>query len=141
MNVIDKFLNETLVFQSKVGNFSNYIIKVNSNDNGKIPHFHLVDSTTQGNLFHTCIQLEKNNYFLHEGKMDILSSVSDRKKLNEFMCKEPVSVPKEVKKYKDYITSNWLLTCFLWNVQNERGRFIDLLKTKQPNYTTINQKR
>lgn len=141
MNVINEFLKEPITVNSQIGKFSNYFVKVNSNDPGKIPHVHVLDSNTLGKQFHCCIQLEKNNYFIHDGKTDTLTSRSERKQFYDFMKSKPITIPKEISKYKQYIKNNWLLACFLWNVQNERSRFINLKTTKMPDYTTINLSR
>lgn len=141
MNAIDKFLNESIILnESKCGIFNDYLVKVNSNDPGNIPHFHVVDSNTEGNNFHTCIQIKTNHYFLHEGKMDILTSSSDRKDLQKFLISKPNNIPKEIGKWKSFLKTNWLMICYLWNVGN-RSKMIDISKIKMPNYTTINLER
>ena len=61
-----------------VGIISNYLIYVNSNDSSYIPHFHMVDKNSRGKDkkkgFHTCIRIDKPEYFNHEGKEDRLNS-------------------------------------------------------------------
>ena len=57
-----------------------------TNDPGNIPHFHIVDTSTRGEKFHTCIRIEKPEYFHHTGKENILSS-KERKQLVDFLNK------------------------------------------------------
>ena len=90
MNPIDKFLQEQVLFESSCGEFNGYYVYVNSKDAGNIPHFHMKDIETDGKKFHTCIQLDKNNYFLHEGKTSIINDGSLRKDLNSFLKRKPV---------------------------------------------------
>lgn len=95
---------------SQIGRFNDCTVYVRSNDAGKIPHFHIVDSNTLGNLFHTCIRIDKPEYFHHTGKEDVLNS-KDRKDLIQFLKFEPKS-----KRYRGW--TNWELLVDQWNINN-----------------------
>lgn len=96
---------------SRVGYCGELEVYVNTNDSGKIPHFHLRDDK-EWDKFHTCIKICTPEYFLHEGKEDILNS-SQRKELYEFMNSKV-----SLQKYKDKFDHNWELVCFLWDMNN-----------------------
>ena len=53
---------------------SKLTIIIRMNDPGNIPHFHIVDKTTLGSKFHTCIKIETAEYFHHTGKEDTLNT-------------------------------------------------------------------
>ena len=76
----DSAINE----MSQVGTFSKYTIIVWTNDPGNIPHFHIVDSNTRGEKFHTCLKIESPEYFHHSGKEDVLNN-KERKELLKFL--------------------------------------------------------
>lgn len=76
----DSVINE----MSQVGTFSKYTIIVWTNDPGNIPHFHIVDSSTRGEKFHTCLKIESPEYFHHSGKEDVLNN-KERKELLKFL--------------------------------------------------------
>lgn len=76
----DSVINE----MSQVGTFSKYTIIVWTNDSGNIPHFHIVDSSTRGEKFHTCLKIESPEYFHHSGKEDVLNN-KERKELLKFL--------------------------------------------------------
>lgn len=76
----DSVINE----MSQVGTFSKYTIIVWTNDPGNIPHFHIVDSSTRGEKFHTCLKIETPEYFHHSGKEDVLNN-KERKELLKFL--------------------------------------------------------
>ena len=42
-------------------------------DEGEIPHMHIWDDETDGKKIHTCVRLDKIEYFRHTGKEDILT--------------------------------------------------------------------
>ena len=74
----------------------NYEIYVNTNDSGKIPHFHYRKANDWA-AFHTCIKIE-----------DILNS-KQKKELVEFLKDKPKS-----KRYE----TNWDLLVEMWNLNN-----------------------
>lgn len=122
-------LNEEITEMARVGflNGSKYEIYVNTNDMGKIPHFHLRDSATRGKEFHTCIEITKNKYFKHGNKTDMLNS-SMRKDLALFMASKR-------KLYGGIEITNWQLVVFLWNSNNSDVQIPE--NTPMPNYTQI----
>lgn len=103
-------------------------IYVNTDDAGKIPHFH-IRKKSDWEQFHSCIRLDKSEYFLHEGKEDTLNS-KQKKDLQKFM-ESPVTVSR----YADKFSNNWELACFLWDINNsdvEIGEGIE-----QPDYNLL----
>lgn len=114
-----------LLEMAQVGKMNNNLtIYIRSNDPGNIPHFHIVDSKTLGDKFHTCIEIEKNNYFHHTGKEGVLSS-KERKELDRFL--------KEKHKNRSY--SNWTYLLQLWNDNNSHVEVDEL--QDQPDYKNI----
>lgn len=105
----------------------NYLIYVNTDDKGNIPHFHCVDNNTRGSEFHTCIRIDKAEYFLHEGKMDIITKGKERKALNDFL-KSPFAKSK-------FQGTNWEYIVMIWNMNNSEVEVDEELD--QPNYTNI----
>lgn len=92
-----------------------YLIYVNSDDSGYIPHFHYVDETSRGRDkkkgFHTCIRLDKPEYFHHTGKEGTLNS-KQLKELIEFL-NSPFSKPK-------FNGTNWDYMVMIWNMNNSK---------------------
>lgn len=113
---------------SRVGYVGELEVYVNTNDAGNIPHFHLRDSNNW-DKFHTCICIDKAEYFHHNGKEDILNS-KQRKELQEFMLSK-VSVDK----YADKFENNWELVCFLWDMNNSSVNVPEGIK--MPNYLEL----
>ena len=105
-----------------------YEVYVNTNDGGKIPHFHYRDAN-DWSKFHTCICIECPEYFHHEGKSDVLNS-KQKKALQKFM-KSKVSLDR----YKDKFSNNWELICFMWDINNSDIQIDD--NTQQPNYMNL----
>ena len=56
-------------------------------DEGEIPHMHIWDDDTDGRKIHTCICLNKIEYFHHTGKEDILTP-KQKKYLVNFLKEE-----------------------------------------------------
>ena len=76
-NIIDDTLNNErmLTEMAAIGNINSKLcIYVRMNDPGKIPHFHIVDQSTLGLVFHTCVKIKVAEYFHHTGKEDVLNS-------------------------------------------------------------------
>lgn len=105
-----------------------YEVYVNTNDGGKIPHFHYRDAN-DWSKFHTCIRIDRPEYFHHEGKSDVLNS-NQKKALQKFM-KSKVSLDR----YKDKFSNNWELICFMWDINNSDIQIDD--NTQQPNYINL----
>lgn len=106
-----KWIKQDILGMSRVGFANKYEIYVNTNDAGKVPHFHMRDKSNWDE-FHTCIRLDRPEYFLHEGKNDILNA-GQRKQLDRFMRSNVI-----ISKYKDKFKNNWELACFLWDMNN-----------------------
>ena len=115
---------------ARVGFSGDLEVYVNTNDAGKIPHFHLRDSV-EWEKFHTCVRIDSAEYFLHEGKEDILNS-KQRKDLDRFMRSKVT-----LKKYKDKFDNNWELVCFLWDMNNSDVMIPDDIE--QPNYLELSE--
>lgn len=105
-----------------------YEVYVNTNDGGKIPHFHYRDAN-DWSKFHTCIRIDLPEYFHHEGKSDILNS-KQKRSLQKFM-KSKVSLNR----YKDKFSNNWELICFMWDINNSDIQIDDT--AQQPNYINL----
>ena len=99
--------DDMLLEMAQIGNINKtLVIYVRSNDPGNIPHFHIVDKTTLGNKFHTCIKIETSEYFHHTGKEDVLNS-KERKQLLDFL------------NYSNELgVSNWRYLLLSWNTNN-----------------------
>lgn len=105
-----------------------YEVYVNTDDGGNIPHFHY---RLKGNWskFHTCIRLDRPEYFHHTGKEGVLSS-KQLKKLVKFL-NDPVRFSKYIGLFKN----NWELICFLWDINNSNVTCDDF---EFPDYYKLN---
>lgn len=66
---------QMLMEMASIGDIdSKLTIIIRMNDPANIPHFHIVDKTTLGQKFHTCIKIETAEYFHHTVKEDTLNS-------------------------------------------------------------------
>ena len=115
--------HKILTEMSQVGTFNKYTILVWTNDLGNIPHFHIVDTSTLGRSFHSCVKIELPEYFHHEGKTDTLNS-RQRKALVDFL-----------EKPFDEDTSNWEYLIMTWNINGSGKRLSK--KMPIPDYTNI----
>ena len=96
-------------------------------DEGEIPHMHIWDDETDGKNTHTCVCLDKIEYFHHTGKEDVLTP-NQKKYLVDFL--------KEECKNKRYRT-NWEYALSMWNDNNtdkiqvdETSEVLDYTKLK-----------
>ena len=107
-----------------------YEIYVNTNDEGKIPHFHFRDMNAW-EKFHTCIRIGVAEYFHHGDKQDILNS-NQKKLLEEFM-----SAPTKKIRYDEHGNrmNNWQYVCDLWDSNNSDVEIPE--DTIQPNYAEL----
>ena len=113
-----------LLEMAKVGEMDDrLVIYIRSNDPGNIPHFHIVDKTTLGDKFHTCVKIDKPEYFHHTGKEDTLNS-RQKKNLVEFF--------KKSDKWGD---NYWKIVLQEWNRNNSHIEADPKLQT--PNYLEI----
>lgn len=122
---LDFELNERFFFEmAQIGGIDNNLIAyVRSNDPGNIPHFHIVDKTTLGSKFHTCVKIESPEYFHHTGKEDTLNS-KQRKSLVNFLNS---LTPLEI--------SHWKFLLLTWNTNNSNKKLsMDL---PMPNYLEL----
>ena len=115
---------DMLYEMAAIGNInSNLCIYVRMNDPGKIPHFHIVDQSTLGKVFHTCVKIKVAEYFHHTGKEGVLNSIQ-RKDLIKFL------------KGKDkWGESNWKVLIKEWD-RNNSDVEIDI-NTPMPDYTKL----
>ena len=98
--------DKMLLEMATIGNMDNTLcIIIRMNDVGNIPHFHIMDRSTLGSKFHTCIKIETPEYFHHTGKEDILNS-KQRKSLVEFL------------KSSHRKGTKWEMLVDLWNINN-----------------------
>ena len=114
---------DMLYEMAQIGTFNKYTIIVCTNDSGNIPHFHIIDSSTRGEEFHTCIKIEKPEYFHHSGKEGVLNS-KQRKSLVDFL-----------KNSFDEDTSNWEYLIMTWNANNSNMKLSK--KMPMPDYTNM----
>jgi hypothetical protein len=115
--------DDMLLEMAQIGTFNKYTIIVWTNDSGNIPHFHIVDSSTRGKKFHTCIKIEKAEYFHHSGKEDVLNQ-KERKELMKFLNSND--------KWGEQI---WVVLLKEWE-RNNSNISIDINQTI-PDYTNI----
>lgn len=113
---------------ARVGSFDKFDIFVRTNDSGKIPHFHIVDSNTMGDNFHSCVKILSPEYFVHEGKEDKLNS-DQRKDLVKFLSKNS----DEIEPFNKF--SNWLILVFMWNKNNSDVKVNPTID--MPDYTKL----
>lgn len=104
---------------SEVGRENNIIIKVFSRE-GNISHFHIV--TTQGKS--TCLQFNKNAYFLHGKYTDTLGN-KDLKTVTDIL---------NYKRTELNGLTNWQLAIIGWNMNNPNKNKQLPLDLKMPSY-------
>ena len=109
---------------SRIGYLDSYEIYIRTDDAGKIPHMHIWDRNTKGQKFHTCVRLDKAEYFHHTGKEDELNS-AERKKLVEFLKS----------KHPKFKMTNWKYLLIQWN-ENNSDVYIDE-DSKMPDYRKL----
>ena len=98
-------------------------VYINTDDGGNIPHFHY---RTKGTWeFHSCIKLEKAEYFEHEGKEGRLNT-KQRKQLVKFL--------KSSNKSSKF-DSNWERLIADWNANNSDTEVNENLQ--MPNYLDL----
>lgn len=107
-------------------------VYVKTNDGGNIPHVHIRDANTQGELFETCVELGNNRYFLHGGIKDILNK-KQCKSFNNFMHEEIHT--------RTYNGTMYEFAVDMWNKNNSNVN-IDIKYDMEdkpiiPDYTTI----
>lgn len=88
---------------------SGYLVYVNTNDSGNIPHFHYVDLESNGKDFNVSIRIDVAQYFKHKRKMNNLSA-EQKICLQEFLAS---SFAK-----KRFHGTNWDYIVMMWNMNN-----------------------
>lgn len=83
---------------------------------GDEPHIHIWDDETNGCKFHTCVCLNKIEYFHHNGKEGVLTP-----KQKEFLVKFLKSECTKNKRYK----TNWEYALSMWNDNNTDKTQVD----------------
>lgn len=118
---------------ARVGYFfrDKFEVYIHTDDPGNEPHFHVRDSATQRNEFHTCIKIKTNEYFHHTGKEDVLNSQM-RKALVEFLQKEPAKKSKKIQ-----FLTNWDKVLYEWNENNSSVEVDE--DQLMPNYLSIHE--
>lgn len=106
-----------------------YEVYVNTDDGGKIPHFHY-RLKNDWNKFHTCIKIESPEYFHHTGKESVLNSKQIRSLIR--FLNSPVSLSQ----YSEKFSNNFELIIFLLNINNS-DVIVDP-ETKIPDYYQLN---
>ena len=118
-------LEKPLHEMARVGFFDEYEIYIHTDDPGHIPHFHIWDAETRGDKFHTCIRIDKAEYFHHNGKEDTLNS-KDKKDLCKFLQSKPKN--KRYDTYWEYLISMW----------NDNNSIIEINEEQEmPNYILL----
>ena len=125
-------LEDYLTEMASLGIIGGMQIFVRTNDAGKIPHFHIWDANSRGTDkkkgFHTCIRIDKCEYFLHEGKMDAIDDKKARELLVNFLNSKSSS-----KRFKDF--TNWQVLVVLWNMNNSDVEVDEDIE--MPDYTQL----
>lgn len=124
--------NERLDEMARVGFLgNNYDVIVWTDDPGFIPHVHIRDTSTRGQEFDTCVMLETNKYFLHNGHVDKMNSRMC-KAFDDFMCQPSRNV---------HYRNNYEHAVNLWNDNNSEA-YIQIKEDEDgniimPDYTHI----
>lgn len=119
---------EQLIEMARVGKYDVYDVYVHSDDKGKIPHFHVWDDNMRGQKFHTCIRIDKPEYFHHTGKEDVLTN-KEIKNLIKFLQSKP--------KHGLYGTY-WQSLVYMWNMNNSDVEIDD--NQSMPDYMLLNKR-
>ena len=116
--------DDVLIEMARIGHVGDYDIIIWPNEGGYTPHFHLVDSNSRGQNFHTCIRLDEPSYFHHTCKEDVLNS-KQKKMLVNFL--------QSIDEYSD--TSYWKTILIEWN-RNSSNKKLDI-NSEMPDYTKL----
>ena len=128
------YQSQDIYGMSRVGKISTdgdtYEIYVNTDDSGKIPHFHF-RCINEWNKFHSCICIESAEYFSHGSKDDKLNA-KQRKELQKFML---ASSSARLYDENGNRINNWQYICVLWNDNNSDVNICENIQ--QPNYLLL----
>ena len=129
-----KLVHQDIYGMSRAGKIQadgdTYEIYVNTDDSGKIPHFHF-RTINDWKKFHSCIRIDSARYFLHSNKDDRLNA-KQKKELQHFM-QEPASA--NIYDETGNKINNWQYICILWNGNNS-----DVMierNIEQPDYSQL----
>jgi len=111
--------------KDKQGKKNEYEVYLYTNDPGKIAHFHMRDVETNGQKFNTYIEIEKAEYFHHEGKEDVLNSIQKQNLIN-FLNE---------KNSKFFDLTNYQVMIKFWNINNSDVEIDE--ETEIPNYSQM----
>ena len=100
-------------------------IYIRTDDPGNRPHFHVRDSNTHGDEFHTCIEIKNPIYFHHTGKEDVLNG-KQKKSLVKFLLYPSEDYPG---------LTNWSVIVRTWNANNSHMKVNPELE--MPDYTKL----
>ena len=119
--------NHSLLEMARVGTFDGYTVSLYSSE-GKYPHFHFYNSEKE---IEGCIRLDVPEYFIHDGKKDMLDS-REKKDLIKWLN----SYHKEYKALGVDLTI-YKYMCILWNDNNPDHIYNDL---QMPDYKLLPNK-
>ena len=94
---------------ARIGYVDNLELIIWTDDSGNIPHFHLRDRSTKGEKFHSCIRIDKPEYFIHTGKENKLNS-KQKKNLMAFLQQNTTLGTATI--------TNWDKVIMYWNDNN-----------------------
>lgn len=120
-----KLTEQDLYEMARIG-FTNdsYEVYVNTDDLGSIPHFHYrKQGSWEG---HTCIRLDKAEYFLHGDKQATLNA-KQKKELIMFLQSKPTR--------KTMYATNWEYLLDAWNTNNSNVEIST--DSSMPDYTKL----
>ena len=119
------FNNEKMIMEmASIGDIDSQLtIIIRMNDPGNIPHFHIVDKTTLGSKFHTCVKIESAEYFHHTGKEDVLNTKQRKSLVNYLSATNKRGL------------SNWEYLVTTWNYNNSNMNIDEELP--MPDYTKL----
>ena len=132
MKTLSQLLEESFSMEhilndmARIGFMDEFEIVIYTDDPGNIPHMHILDASTHGNNFSSCVKLESAEYFPHGGKYKDKFNSKQRKAFNEFMKSKP--------KNKRFST-NYEYACSMWNDNNSKTN-VDETR-EQPDYTKL----
>lgn len=129
----ENYMKETelLVEMARIGYADELEIYVLTDDPGYIPHIHIRDRETKGQIFDTCIRFDSPEYFKHGHHSDKLNG-KQKKKLNDFLHSKPSN---------GMFDTNYEYAVILWNDNNSKQN-VELKKDEHgnviiPDYTKL----
>lgn len=120
-------MEHNIIEIARIGFIDEFEIVIYTDDPDNIPHMHILDASTHGDNFSSCVKLESAEYFSHGGKYVDKFNSKQRKVFNDFMK----SKPSRVTMYK----TNYQYACEMWNGNNSKTT-VDGTQ-EQPDYTKL----